>query len=250
MRHLHAGHGVHGYIDFHARAPLAARPDMWAGPDRGRGARRLRLHPEGPRQRHRLPVDLRARQPQGVLRGAHGARHAAVVRHRRSRRSPWAERLDGAPARPPLLDRATSAFGRGRTIDRLASRRRARALLPTPTARPSGSATRVRNRDMAGRCGASPRTAPTSSIAARSPRRSPRTCARMAGCCRSTISANYRTRRQRAAVGRLSRPRHRHQPAAGRRRHAARDAEHPGEFRPRARSATTRRSTCASSPRR
>ena len=29
LRHRDAGKGFHGYIDFHAPAPLAVRPDMW-----------------------------------------------------------------------------------------------------------------------------------------------------------------------------------------------------------------------------
>ena len=130
VRHLHAGQEV---PRLHRRpcAGAARRAARHVGqPDRERGARRLRLHPARPGERHRLQVDLRAGEPQNVLRGAQGARQPAVVAHRRARHRLGRERLDRAAARPLLV------VGRRRLRPRAQSRAhplhagRPRALLP------------------------------------------------------------------------------------------------------------------------
>ena len=175
VRHLHAGQEV---PRLHRRpcAGAARRAARHVGqPDRERGARRLRLHPEGPGERHRLQVDLRAGQSQDVLRGAQGAWQPAVVAHRRARHRLGRERLDGAAARPLLVVR------RGRLRPRAQPRAHRlhaggpRALLP---ARRHAQAGRRRVSSIATTarpCAPSPRAAPMSSIPARSPGRSPRT---------------------------------------------------------------------------
>ena len=175
LRHLHAGQEV-PRLHRRPRAGAARRAARHVGqPDRERGARRLRLHPEGPGERHRLQVDLRAGQSQDVLRGAQGARQPAVVAHRRARHRLGRERLDGAAARSLLV------VGRGRLrpraqprAHRLHRRRPARSIAG-PTARPSGWAIASSIATTARPCAPSPRAAPMSSIRARSPGRSPRT---------------------------------------------------------------------------
>ena len=124
------GKKFHGYIDAHAPAPLGARPDMWANLIESEARDGYGFILQRPGERHRLQVDLRAGEPQNVLRGAQGARQPAVVAHRRARHRLGRERLDGAAARPLLV------VGRRRLRPRAQSRAhrlhagRPRALLP------------------------------------------------------------------------------------------------------------------------
>ncbi len=124
------GKKFHGYIDAHAPAPLGARPDMWANLIESEARDGYGFILKRPRQRHRLQVDLRAGEPQNVLRGAQGARQPAMVAHRRARHRLGRERLDRAAACPLLV------VGRRRLRPRAQSRAhplhagRPRALLP------------------------------------------------------------------------------------------------------------------------
>ena len=113
------------------RACAARRPPRHVGrPDRVGGARRLRLHPARPRERHRLPVDLRAREPAGLPRRPPRARAPAVGADRRAGDRLGGGRLDGAAARGVLVG------GRGTDGPRAEPRAagvhagRPRALLP------------------------------------------------------------------------------------------------------------------------
>ena len=250
VRHLHAGQEV-PRLHRRPRAGAARRAARHVGqPDRERGARRLRLHPEGPRQRHRLQVDLRAGQPQDVLRGAQGARQRCRGRASSSRRS-TGPRAAGRCGRTSISGGPTAARSAARrTTSAPASRRRRARSTAGPTARRSRSA-----------------TASSTATTARPLRAIAKGGADVfySGEIAQAIAEDMRSndallsiedlkaledRAQSAAVGRLSRLPRLDQPAAGRRRDADRDAEHPREFRPRARSSTTRPSICASSPRR
>ena len=121
----------HEYIDFHAPAPLARTAGHVGEADPRRVARRLRLHPRRRRQRYRLPVDLRAGQPEGVLHRAARIRRAAVGRDRAAGDRLGRGGLDGAAARPVLLGRATPSLGSAPCPERLRYTPSApRALLP------------------------------------------------------------------------------------------------------------------------
>ena len=233
VRHLHAGQEV-PRLHRRPRAGAARRAARHVGqPDRERGARRLRLHPEGPGERHRLQVDLRAGQPQDVLRGAQGARQPAVVAHRRAGHRLGRERLDGAAARPFLVGRRRRLRPRAQLRAHRLHAGRARALLPARRHAQAGRRRASSTATTARPCAPSPRAAPMSSIRARSRRRSTRTCSRNDALLSIEDLKAWKTVRNRAAVGRLSRLPRLDQPAAGRRRDAARDAEHPRELRPR-----------------
>ena len=124
------------------RARAARRPPRHVGrPDRVGGARRLRLHPARARERHRLPVDLRAREPAGLPRRPPRARAPAVGADRGA-----GDRLGGRAAGRCGPTWRTG----GRTRDRWAarrapsawrSRRPAGRSTAVPTARPSAWAT-------------------------------------------------------------------------------------------------------------
>ena len=244
------GKKFHGYIDAHAPAPLAARPDMWANLIeseardgygfilKGRvndigyksicAPANLKMYYEAHKEHGSLPWS-RIVEP-----AIHWAESGWTVR-------PhvhfwWAD--DGAFGRAPNHERtgftpaARALYCRpDGTPKRVGDARRQPRLRPDPARHRQGRRRRLlfgrdRPRDRRGH-------------------EEERGAAR-----RSRTSRRGRPSRNRAAVGRLSRLQGLDQPAAGRRRDAARDAEHPGEFRPRARSSTIRRSICASSARR
>ena len=201
------GKKFHGYIDAHAPAPLAARPDMWANLIEGEARDgygfilRGRVNDIG-YQSICAPANL-----QDVLRGAreHGA--LPWSQHRRAGDRLGRERLDRAPARPLLVDgrrrHGPRAEPRAHPTSR---RRRARS-----TAGDDGSPKRVGDRVVEPRlrpdpARRSPRAAPTPSISARSPQAIAEDMKRERGAARrSRTCAAWTTSAQRAAVGQLSR---------------------------------------------
>ena len=143
LRHRDARRGASTATSTSTPPPRSrARPDMWADLHRVGGARRLRLHPARARERHRLPVHLRARQPAGLPRRAPRARPPARGSRSWSRRSRG--RRAGWTVRPHVgywwADEGQ--MGRAPSPERLrftpASAARSTA---GPTARPSGWAT-------------------------------------------------------------------------------------------------------------
>ena len=133
--------GFHGYIDFHAPAPLAPRPDMWADRIESEARDGYGFILRGPRERHRLPGHLRAGQPARLPRRPARARTAAVGADPGSPPSRWAE--GGWTVRPtwgPGGPR-TGRWGARPTTSGWRSRRPSRALYCRPDGTPSAWAT-------------------------------------------------------------------------------------------------------------
>ena len=195
----------HGYIDFHAPAPLAARPDMWAD-----------------------LIEREARDGYGfILRGrvndigyqsicAPASLGTTTRRTSEHGSLPWArivepaialgrERLDGAAARALLVGGGRADGPRAEPRAHSASRRPSRALYCRPDGTPKRVGDRVVNRDL-GQTLRADRQArrPTSSTRARSRTRSSRTCAGTTACSRSTdlagVEAPCATRRSGATI--------------------------------------------------
>ncbi len=232
LRHLHAGQEVPRL--YRRPCPGAARRAARhvGQPDRGRGARRLRLHPEGPGQRHRLQVDLRAGQSQDVLRGAQGARQACRGRASSSRPSPG-PRAAGPCGRTFTTGGPTMAPSAARpNHERTSFTTAARDLYCRADGTPKRVGDRVVNRDYGQTLRAIAKGGAdvfyTGEIAAGDRRGHEEERRAAVGRRPQGLEAGA----QCAAVGRLSRLPGLDQPAAGRRRDAARDAEHPGELRP------------------
>ena len=141
------GKKFHGYIDAHAPAPLAARPDMWAN-----------------------LIESEARDGYGfILRGrvndigyksicAPANLKMYYEAHKEHGSLPWSrivepaialgrERLDGAAARPLLVGRRRRLRPRAQPRAHRLHAGRPRALLPARRQRPSGWATACVNRD-------------------------------------------------------------------------------------------------------
>jgi gamma-glutamyltranspeptidase/glutathione hydrolase len=135
---------LHGYIDFHAPAPLAARPDMWANLIESEARDGYGFIAEGPGERRRLQVDLRAGQSQDAYHAAQqGARQPALGARSSSRPSHWAEQ--GWSVRPHVYGFWSDdelAFGRAPELRALTGFTPAAARsTAAPTAARSGWAT-------------------------------------------------------------------------------------------------------------
>ena len=120
---------VHEYVDFHAPAPAAARPDMWARPVEGGGPRRLRLRAHG-------RVNDLGYQSVCVPAACAPSRHPCAPR------APalgeiWSRRLNGRkrgwPSGRPSASggRTRARWARAPSPERLASAGRPGALLPS-----------------------------------------------------------------------------------------------------------------------
>ena len=178
LRHLHAGQEV-PRLHRRPRAGAARRAARHVGqPDRARGARRLRLHPARAGSTTSATSRSARRPTSSMYYDAH-REHGSLPweQHRRARHPLGRERLDGAAARPLLVG------GRRRHRPRAQPRAHrlhaggARALLPARRHAQAGRRPRASIATTARPCALSPRAAPTSSTRARSPTRSPRTCA-------------------------------------------------------------------------
>ena len=175
VRHLHAGQEV---PRLHRRpcAGAARRAARHVGqPDRERGARRLRLHPA--RAGSTTSATSRSARRRTSKCTTRRTRSTAACRGRASSSPPSpGPRAAGPCGRTSTTGGRTTAPSAARPITSApASRRPPARSTAGPTAAPSGSATASSTATTARPCAPSPRMAPTSSIPARSRRRSPRT---------------------------------------------------------------------------
>ena len=240
---------MHTCIDFHGRAPAAARPDMWADLVEGETRDGFgfilkgRVNDVGYQS-----IAVPAASRPTTRRSASSA--PGVARRRRAGDRPCAMPASSSARMSTASGRGARAMGAVEMIDRLRfSPVRHGASISMPRARCMTSARACATPTWRAPCGASPSTAPKSSIAAsrRDDRRrhgapwrafDARRSAGLPHDARAPLWGTYRG---------LA---HRHRPAAGRRRHAARDAATSWRISTSPRSATTRPTTSASSPRR
>ena len=239
------GKKFHGYIDAHAPAPLAARPDMWAN-----------------------LIESEARDGYGfILKGrvndigyksicAPANLKMYYEAHKEHGSLPWSRIVEPAIAwaengwtvRPHVHYwwSDDGAFGRAPNFERTGFTPAARALYCRPDGTPKRVGDKVVNRDYGQTLRAIAKGGADVFYSGEIAQAIAEDMKKNEALLSIEDLKAWKPTRNRAAVGRLSRLQGLDQPAAGRRRDADRDAEHPGEFRSPRRWSTARRSICAS----
>ena len=222
--------GVHTCIDFHGRARPRRAPTC--GPTSSR-ARRATASASSSRAASTMSATSRSARRAASRRMTRRSASSASWRGATSsrRRSPMPMPVSSSARMSTASGRGARGCGR-EMIDRLGFTPSGKRIYFEPRARCMHLGARVRNPDMARTLRLVAEHGAEIFYSGAVAETSPPTWRAM---------ARFDLRRSQelphdalsAAARFLSRPRHRHRPAAGRRRHAARNAQHAGEFRPR-----------------